>query len=98
MRKQLMAVVLVGSMAAVGAATAQDGAKLAEAAGCGKCHAVDRKKMGPTYKAIAANFKKAGVSGDAAVARLKATHEAEDLKTIKSAADMKAIMAWVLSH
>lgn len=98
MRKCLMAGLWVGALAMTGTAMAQDGAKLAEAAGCGSCHAVDRKKMGPTYKAIAASYKKAGVTLDNAIAKLKKTHDAADLKGVKSDADLRAIMTWVMAQ
>jgi cytochrome c len=98
MRKQLMAAVLAGSMAMAGAAMAQDGAKLAESAGCMKCHTVEKKKKGPAFKTSAAEYKKAGVSGDKAVAKMKEAHEADDLKGVKSDADLKAIVSWVLAQ
>lgn len=98
MRNALMAGVLVSALAMTGTALAQDGAKLAEAAGCGSCHAVDRKKMGPTYRAIAANYKKGNVTLDQAIAKLKKTHDAADLKDVKSDADLRAIMTWVMAQ
>lgn len=81
-----------------GIAQAQDGQALAKDAGCLKCHTVDKKKKGPAFKTSAAEFKKAGVSGDKAVAKIKEAHEAEDLKGVKSDADLKAIVAWVLAQ
>jgi len=96
MQKQLMAALMVGSMAATGAALASE--DLAKSAGCLKCHSVDKKKMGPAFKAVAADFKKKGLSGDKAVAKMKEVHEADDIKGVKSDADLKAIMGWVLSQ
>jgi len=98
MQKCLMVGALVGSMALTGVALAQDGAKLAEAAGCGACHAVERKKMGPTYRAISANYKKAGVTLDQSIVKLKKTHDPADLKDVKSDADLRAIMTWVMAQ
>jgi cytochrome c551/c552 len=98
MRKQLMATLLAGSMAMTGVAFAQDGAKLAESAGCLKCHTVEKKKKGPAFKTSAAEYKKAGLSGDKAVAKMKEAHEADDLKGVKSDADLKAILGWVLAQ
>jgi cytochrome c len=97
MRKQLMAAVLAGSMAVTGAALAQDAQKLAESSGCLKCHTVDKKKKGPAFKTSAAEYKKKGLSGDKAVAAMKEAHEADDLKNLKSDADLKTILGWVLS-
>jgi len=98
MRKQLMATALAASMAVAGVAMAQDGAKLAESSGCMKCHQIDTKKKGPPYKKVAADYKKKGLSGDKAVAAMKEAHEADDLKGVKSDADLKAILGWVLSQ
>ena len=97
MRKELMATVIAGSMAFAGAAMAQDGQKLADSAGCLKCHTVEKKKKGPALKTVAADFKKAGLSGDKAIAKMKEAHEPDDIKGVKSDADLKAIMNWVLS-
>jgi cytochrome c len=97
MRKQLMAAVLAGSMAVTGVALAQDAQKLAESSGCLKCHTVDKKKKGPAFKTSAAEYKKKGLSGDKAVAAMKEAHEADDLKNVKSDADLKTILGWVLS-
>jgi len=98
MRNVLMMGVLAGALAMTGTALAQDGAKLAEAAGCGQCHAVDRKKMGPTYRAIAANYKKGNVTVDRAIAKLKETHDPADLKGVKSDADLRTIMTWIMAQ
>jgi len=97
MRKQLMAAVLAGSMSVAGVAMAQDASTLAESSGCLKCHTVDKKKKGPSFKTSAAAYKKAGLSGDKAVAKMKEAHEADDLKNLKSDADLKTILNWVLS-
>jgi cytochrome c len=97
MRKQLMAAVLAGSMAMAGVAMAQDASKLAESSGCLKCHTVDKKKKGPAFKTSAAEFKKKGLSVDKAMAEMKDKHEAEDLKGLKSDADLKTILNWVMT-
>jgi len=97
--KKLMITTLAASLISLtGMAQAQDGQALAKDAGCLKCHTVDKKKKGPAFKTSAADFKKAGLSGDKAVAKMKEAHEADDLKGVKSDADMKAIMAWVLTQ
>jgi cytochrome c len=97
MHKQLMATLLAGSMAVAGVAMAQDAQKLAESSGCLKCHTVEKKKKGPAFKTSAAEYKKKGLSGDKAIAEMKDKHEADDLKNLKSDADLKTILNWVLS-
>jgi cytochrome c len=97
--KKMMITALAASLLTVtGMAQAQDGAALAKDAGCLKCHAVEKKKKGPAFKASAAEYKKSGLSGDKAVAKIKEAHEADDLKNVKSDADLKAIVAWVLAQ
>ena len=53
MRLIQIAGLAVGVLAA-GAAFAQSGADVVKAKGCLNCHAVDTKKMGPSFKDIAA--------------------------------------------
>lgn len=54
MKKIVFAAVATALLGATGAAFAQDAAaKL----GCNTCHALDAKKMGPSYKAIAEKYK-----------------------------------------
>lgn len=57
MKSMLVALVAAGSLVAGGAALAQSGADLANSKGCGTCHAADAKKVGPSWKDIAAKNK-----------------------------------------
>ncbi|HVO90429.1 MAG TPA: c-type cytochrome [Casimicrobiaceae bacterium] len=57
MRKICMVVLSGIGMAVASVAGAQDGAALATSSGCTTCHAVDTKKVGPSYKDIAAKYK-----------------------------------------
>ena len=66
MRVLNVVVALVGSILA-GVVLAQSGADVVKAKGCLNCHAVDQKKVGPSFKDIAA--KKGDVAGQ--VAKLK---------------------------
>jgi cytochrome c551/c552 len=97
-KKVLMTAAAATLLAATGLAQAQDGAAIAKESGCLKCHVMNAKKTGPSIKSIAAEFKKAGVSGDKAVARMKEKHEPEDLKGVKSDADLKAAVGYFLSQ
>ena len=98
MRKLLMTTAAAALLAATGIAQAQDAQALAKDAGCLKCHAVGSKKTGPSLKQISADYKKAGLSGDKAVEKMKKAHEADDLKSVKSDGDLKTIMGWVLTQ
>jgi cytochrome c len=53
MKTVIWAVALAGALAA-GASYAQSGADLVKAKGCMNCHEVDKKKVGPSFKDIAA--------------------------------------------
>jgi len=51
--------VLAASIAAMAApvASANDGAALAQKAGCMACHSIDKKMLGPSFKDVAAKYK-----------------------------------------
>ena len=78
---------------AAGIAQAQDGAAVAQKAGCMTCHAVDTKKMGPSFKDAAAKLK--GKSDAEVVAALKAAKPHASVKA--SDDDLKAIGKWIQS-
>jgi cytochrome c len=56
MRKLALAVAVAGALAA-GAANAQSGADVLKSKGCLNCHEADKKKVGPSFKDIAAKQK-----------------------------------------
>ena len=76
-----------------GMAGAQDAAALAQKSGCMNCHAVDTKKMGPSFKDAAAKLK--GKSDAEVVAALKAAKPHASVKA--SDDDLKAIGKWIQS-
>ena len=57
MKKTLIALAAIGSLAVAGSAAAATGAELINSKGCGTCHAADTKEMGPSIKNIAAKNK-----------------------------------------
>jgi len=71
------------------ASQAQDASALIASKGCGNCHAVDQKKMGPSFKDISAKYSgKAGADADI-VAKIrdgkghpKSTANEADIKTM----------------
>jgi cytochrome c len=91
MRAILIPAVVVAAVLASGAARANP--ELANAS-CGKCHEMDKKKKGPSYKAMAAKYK-----GDEAAA-LKAIQDPKnDHPEVKAKAeDVTAIVKWVLQQ
>jgi cytochrome c len=90
MKSIVIAAVVAAGLAAAGTANAQDGAALAQKSGCMTCHAVDTKKMGPSFKDAAAKVK--GKSEADVVAAIKAHGgvKAPD-------ADLAAIGKWIQS-
>lgn len=76
---------------AAGIAQAQDGAAVAQKAGCMTCHAVDTKKMGPSFKDAAAKLK--GKSDADIVAAIKGAKPHASSKA--SDDDLKTIAAWI---
>jgi cytochrome c len=89
-------IVIVGAAAALvfaGAANAQE--ELAQKNGCLNCHAIDAKKVGPSYKSVAAKYK-----GDAGAAN-KIAGEIKSGKghpAVKASdEDIKSLVAWVLA-
>jgi cytochrome c len=73
---------------------------------CMSCHSVDKKKDGPSFKAVAAKYK-----GDAAAEQKLFTHltthpkvkvdgkeEAHDSLQTKNDAEVKNVIAWILSR
>jgi len=93
MKMIAIAVAAAAGIFAAGIAQAQDGAAVAQKAGCMSCHAVDTKKMGPAFKEVAAKFK--GKSDADVVAAIKASKPHASSKA--SDDDLKTIGKWILS-
>jgi len=71
MKAKVFVLAVAGALA-VGAAFAASAADVLKAKGCLNCHDMDKKKVGPAIKDVAAKYKgKAGAEGDL-VAKLKA--------------------------
>lgn len=89
-----MAVAVVASALALlaGAAYAQE--DLAKKNGCLNCHAVDTKKVGPSYKSIAAKYKGDAGAADKIAGELKAGKGHPAVKA--SDDDIKSLVKWVL--
>jgi cytochrome c len=83
---------IVGVLAA-GAVFAQSGADVVKAKGCLNCHAVDAKKVGPSFKDIAAKHK-----GDEAALVAKLKDGKGHPKVNASDAELKTAIGYVLSQ
>jgi cytochrome c len=80
---------------AVAAAPAAAQEDLAKSSGCLNCHAIDAKKMAPSFKDIAAKFKGKADAEATLTAKLAAGtgHPAVKAKP----EDVKALVKWVLA-
>ena len=94
MKLIVIAVVAVAGIAAAGVANAQEA--LAKSSGCMNCHAVDTKKMGPSFKDIAAKYKGKADAEATIVANLAAAKGHPAVKT--SGDDLKSLVKWVLAQ
>jgi cytochrome c len=93
--KAMVVVVAAAGMLAAGAVNAQSGADVLKAKGCLGCHDMEKKKMGPSYKDVAAKYKgKSGAEGEL-VAKLK--DGKGHPKIAASDAELKAVVAHVLA-
>lgn len=72
---------------------AQASPELADKSGCNKCHAMDTKKMGPSYKDMA---KKIKATPDADLVKKLATGTGHP-KASASEADLTALVKWIKS-
>ena len=90
--KMLQFVVAVAGAIAAGVVLAQSGADVVKSKGCLGCHAVDQKKVGPSFKDIAAK------KGDAAAIAAKLKDGKGHPKVAASDAEIKAAVDYVLSQ
>ena len=73
------------------AGTAQASPELADKSGCNKCHAMDTKKMGPSYKDMGKKLKTA--KAEDLVAKLK--EGKGHPKQAASDADLMTLVKWI---
>jgi len=69
--KSVLVVMAAAGLLAAGAAQAASGMDVLKAKGCLNCHAMDKKKVGPAYKDVAAKYKGDSGAEDKLVAKLK---------------------------
>lgn len=93
--KALLLVLAAAAVLATGLAHSQSGADVLKAKGCLNCHDNEKKKIGPAYKDVAAQYKGKKGAADELVAKLKEgkTHP----KIAASDAELKAAIQHVLS-
>ena len=94
MRTMLAMFAIAGALAA-GFGFAQSGAGVVKEKGCLNCHEVDKKKVGPSFKDIAAKYKGNKGAEDSLTAKLK--EGTGHPKAAASDAEIKAAVQHVLS-
>ena len=93
--KAMLVVFAAAGVLAAGAGFAQSGADVLKAKGCLNCHEMDKKKVGPGYKEVAAKYKGNNAAPDMLVAKLK--DGKGHLKIDASDAELKAAVQHILS-
>ena len=94
MKSIVIAVIAVAGIAASGMANAQEA--LANSSGCMNCHDMTAKKMGPSFKDVAAKYKGKADAEPMIVANLAAAKGHPAVKA--SGDDLKSLVKWVLSQ
>jgi cytochrome c len=94
MKLIVIAVVAAAAVASSGMANAQEA--LAKSSGCMNCHAMDTKKMGPSFKDIAAKYKGKADAEAGIVANIAAAKGHPAVKV--SGDDLKSLVKWVLAQ
>ena len=94
MRALMVTTIAAIGFLAAGQAAAQEA--LAKSDGCLNCHAVDTKKMGPSFKDVAAKYKGKADAEATLAAKISGGKDHPQVKA--SADDVKSLVKWVLSQ
>jgi len=81
------------ALTAAGAANAQEA--LAKSSGCLNCHAVDTKKVGPSFKEVAAKYKGKADAEKVLVDKISGGKDHPAVKA--SPAEITGLVKWVLA-
>jgi len=93
MKSMLIAVVATIGLVSAQAGNAQEA--LAKSSGCLNCHAIDTKKVGPSYKSVAEKYKGKADAEATIVTKLKTGNGHPAVKI--SDDDAKSLVKWVLA-
>ena len=92
---KLLATMLVASIGLMAGNLANAQEALAKSSGCLNCHALDTKKMGPSFKEVAAKYKGNADAEKMLVAKLS---EAKGHPAVKATpAELSGLVKWVLA-
>ena len=93
MKSILVTAAAVASVALAGVAQASE--EMAQKDGCLACHAIDKKKMGPAYKEVAAKYKGKADAEATLVTKISTGNGHPKVKA--SDDDVKALVKWILA-
>ena len=88
---------IVAGMLLAGTAAAQSGADLAKAKNCMGCHELDKKKVGPAFKDVAAKYKDNKEAEAKLVSALK-EGKGHPAKVAATDAELKTLVEYVLAQ
>ena len=94
--KSILILIAAGAIAAAGVANAQAPTDLLKAKNCASCHDVDKKKVGPSFKDIAAKYKDNKDAEAKVIGALK-EGKGHPMKIAASDAELKTLVSYVLS-
>ena len=94
--KSLLLLVAAGALAASVVAAAESPADLLKAKNCLTCHDVDKKKVGPSFKDIAAKYKDNKDAEAKLIAALK-DGKGHPMKVLATDAELTTLVSYVLS-
>ena len=95
MKLTMMVALTTMALAATGTAIAQDQAALAKSSGCLNCHDVDAKKMGPSFKSVAAKYKGKADAEAMLVTKVSTAKGHPEVKAKPD--DVTTLVKWVLA-
>ena len=95
--KLLPLVIAAGAIAVAGLANAQAPADLLKAKNCLACHDVDKKKVGPAFKDVAAKYKDNKDAEAKLITQLK-EGKGHPVKINATDAELKQLVGYVLSQ
>jgi cytochrome c len=90
-------IMLIAGMLLAGTAAAQSGAELAKSKNCTGCHELDKKKVGPAFKDVAAKYKDNKEAEAKLVGELK-DGKGHPVKVAATDAELKTLVQYVLSQ
>ena len=94
MKAILIAAVVAAGALATGSASASEA--LAKTSGCMTCHSIDTKKMGPSFKEVAAKYKGNAAAEGKLVQELSTAKGHPEVKA--KGDDVKTLVKWVLAQ